>query len=179
MIRDTAAKRYARAAFEVALDHGALDRWSDDLQLIAAVAGDAQALALLANTKVPLAERYRLLEATLGGLDPRAMNLARLLVAKGRAGLAPQIAEAYLGLVDEHRGIAHATVVTAVPLSDAERQAVEKRLGEMSGMQVIAHLEVEPDIVGGLVARIGDKVIDGSTRGKLLALRRSLAGQER
>jgi len=179
MIRDTAAKRYARAAFEVALDHGTLDRWSDDLQLIAAVAGDAKALALLANTKVPLAERYRFLEATLTEIDPRAMNLARLLVAKGRAGLAPQIAEAYLGLVDEHRGIAHATVVTAVPLSDAEREAVEKRLGEVSGKQIIAHLEVDPEIVGGLVARIGDKVIDGSTHGKLLALRRSLTGQER
>ena len=60
-----------------------------------------------------------------------------------------------------------------------EREAVEKRLGEVSGKQVIAHLEVDPEIVGGLVARIGDKVIDGSTRGKLLALRRSLAGQER
>lgn len=179
MIRDTAAKRYARAAFEVALDHGTLDRWSDDLQLIAAVMSDAKALALLANTKVPLAQRYRLLETTLKGIDDPAMNLARLLVAKGRAGLAPQIAEAYLGLVDEHRGIAHATVVTAVPLSDAEREAVEKRLGEVSGKQIIAHLEVNPEIVGGLVARIGDKVIDGSTHGKLLALRRSLIGQER
>jgi len=179
MIRDTAAKRYARAAFEVALDRGTLDRWSDDLKLIAAVAGDAKALAFLANTKVPLAQRYRLLEATLEGIDPQAMNLARLLVAKGRAGLAPQIAEAYLGMVDEHRGIAHATVVTAVPLSDSEREAVEKRLGEVSGKQIIAHLEVDPDIVGGLVARIGDKVIDGSTHGKLLALRRSLTGQER
>jgi len=179
MIRDTAAKRYARAAFEVALDRGALDRWSDDLRLIATVMSDAQALAVLANTKVPLAERYRLLEVTLPGIEPQALNLARLLVAKGRAGLAPQIAEAYLGLVDEHRGIAHATVVTAVPLSDAERQAVEKTLGEMFGKQVIAHLEVEPGIVGGLVARIGDKLIDGSTHGKLLALRRSLAGQER
>jgi F-type H+-transporting ATPase subunit delta len=179
MIRDTAAKRYAQAAFEVALQRGTLDRWADDLQLVAAVASDASALALLANTKVPLAERYRLLEATLAGIDPLALNLAKLLVAKGRAGLAPQIAEAYRGLMDEHRGVAHATVVTAVPLSGAERQAVEEKLGEISGKQVIAHLEVEPSIVGGLVARIGDKVIDGSTRGKLLALRRSLAGQER
>jgi len=179
MIRDIAAKRYARAAFEVALERGALDRWSDDLRLIAAVMADAKVLALLASTKVPLAQRYRLLEGTLAGIDPRAMNLAKLLVAKGRAGLAPQIAEAYLGLVDEHRGIAHATVTTAVPLSDAEREAVEKRLGELSGKQVIAHLEVEPAIVGGLVARIGDKVIDGSTYGKLLALKRSLTGQER
>src|SRR4030067_963748 len=116
MIRDTAAKRYARAAFEAALDRGTLDRWSNDLQLIAAVMGDAEALALLANTKVPLTERYRLLEVTLTGIDPQAMNLARLLVAKGRAGLAPQIAEAYLGLGDEHRGLAPAPVGTAGPL---------------------------------------------------------------
>src|SRR4030042_1337005 len=86
MIRDTAAKRYARAAFGVALECGTLDRWSDDLRLIAAVMGDAQALALLANTKVPLAERYRLLEATLSGIDAQAMNLALLLVANGRWG---------------------------------------------------------------------------------------------
>ena len=179
MIRDTAAKRYARAAFEVALEHGTLDRWSEDLRLIAAVMGDAKALALLSNTKVPLAERYRLLETTLSGVEAKAMNLAKLLVAKGRAALAPQITEAYLGLVDDHRGIAHASVVTAVPLSDAERGVVEKRLSEISGMQVIAHTEVDPAIVGGLVARIGDKVVDGSTRGRLMALRRSLAGQER
>ncbi len=179
MIRDTAAKRYARAAFEVALEHGTLDRWSEDLQLIAAVMDDAKALALLSNTKVPLPERYRLLENTLSGVDAKSMNLAKLLVAKGRAALAPQITEAYLGLVDEHRGVAHASVVTAVPLDDAERGAVEKRLGEISGKQVIAHTEVDPNIIGGLVARIGDKVVDGSTRGKLMALRRSLAGQER
>jgi F-type H+-transporting ATPase subunit delta len=179
MIRDVAAKRYAQAAFEVALERGTLDRWANDLELITAVMGDDRVLALLVNTKVPLAERYRLLEATLEGIDPQAMNLAKLLVAKGRAGLAPQIAEAYRGLADEHAGVAHATVVTAVPLSDAERQAVEEKLGEMTGKKVIAHTEVEPSIVGGLVARIGDKVIDGSTHGKLLALRRSLVGQER
>ena len=121
MIRDTAAKRYARAAFEVALERGVLDRWSDDLRLIAAVMGDAKALALLANTKVPLTERYRLLEATLAGIDSQAMNLARLLVAKGRAALAPQIAEAYLGLVDAHRGLAPSPPGTARPPRGAER----------------------------------------------------------
>ncbi len=178
MIRDTAAKRYARAAFEVALEHDALDRWAGDLRLIASVMGDDRAAAILLDTKVPLARRFRLLEATLEGIGPQAMNLAKLLVGKGRVSLAPQIAEAYDGLVDDHRGIAHATVATAVPLTDAERQVVEQRLGEYTGKKVITHLEVEPAIIGGLVARIGDKVIDGSTRGKLLALKRSLEGQE-
>jgi F-type H+-transporting ATPase subunit delta len=69
-------------------------------------------------------------------------------------------------------------VVTAVPLAGAERQAVEERLSQITGKKVIVHPEVEPAIVGGLVARVGDRLIDGSTRSKLLALKRTLEGRE-
>jgi F-type H+-transporting ATPase subunit delta len=179
MIRDTAAKRYAQAAFEIARGRNSLQEWATDLALVAVVMGDPQAAAVLSSTKQALADRYRLLEATLEGIDPLVMNLARLLVAKGRVGIASQVAEAYRDLVDEHSGVAHATVLTAVPLADAEQRAVEERLSQITGKKVIAHLEVEPAIVGGLVARIGDRLIDGSTRSKLLALKGTLQGQER
>jgi F-type H+-transporting ATPase subunit delta len=179
MIRDTVAKRYAQAAFEIARGRNTLEQWATDLALVGTVMTDPQAAAILSSTKVALADRYRLLEAILEGIDPLVMNLARLLVAKGRVGIASQVAEAYRDLVDEHSGIAHARVVTAVPLADAEQRAVEERLGQVMGKKVIAHLEVEPAIVGGLVARVGDRLIDGSTRSKLLALRGTLEGQER
>jgi F-type H+-transporting ATPase subunit delta len=65
-----------------------------------------------------------------------------------------------------------------VPLADAERRVVEEKLSQITGKKVISHLEVEPAIVGGLVARVGDRLIDGSTRSKLLALKRNLAGRE-
>jgi F-type H+-transporting ATPase subunit delta len=179
MIRDTVAKRYAQAAFEIARGRNTLEQWATDLALVGTVMTDPQAAAILSSTKVALADRYSLLEAILEGIDPLVMNLARLLVAKGRVGIASQVAEAYRDLVDEHSGIAHARVVTAVPLADAERRAVEERLSQMTGRRVIAHLEVEPAIVGGLVARVGDRLIDGSTRSKLLALKGALEGQER
>jgi len=178
MIRDTAAKRYAQAAFEIARDRSSLEKWSADLGLVALAMADAQAEAILTSTKLALADRYRLLEAILVGIDPLVMNLAKLLVAKGRVDVAPQVAEAYRDLVDEHSGVAHARVVTAVPLADAEQRAVEKRLSQITGKKVIAHLEVEPAILGGLVARVGDRLIDGSTHSKLLALKRTLEGQE-
>jgi F-type H+-transporting ATPase subunit delta len=179
MIRDTAAKRYARAAFEIAHGRNSLDEWNADLALVALVMVDPQAAAILSSTKLALADRYRLLESILEGIDPLVMNRARLLVAKGRVGIASQVVEAYSDLVDEHRGVAHARVVTAVPLADAQLRAVEERLGEITGKKVIAHLEVEPAILGGLVARVGDRLIDGSTRSRLLAMRRTLEGQER
>ena len=179
MIRDTAAKRYAQAAFEIARERDSLEEWATDLALVGTVMTDPQAASILSSTKLALADRYRLLEAILEGIDPLVMNLARLLVAKGRVGIGSQVAEAYRDLVDEHSGIAHARVVTAVPLADAEQRAVEERLGQIMGKKVIAHPEVEPAIVGGLVARVGDRLIDGSTRSKLLALRGTLEGQER
>ncbi|MGQ9572545.1 MAG: ATP synthase F1 subunit delta [Dehalococcoidia bacterium] len=179
MIRDTAAKRYAQAAFEIACERDSLEEWATDLALVAQVMSEPQAAAILSSPKVALADRYRLLEALLAGIDPLVMNLAKLLVAKGRVGIASQIVEAYRGLLDEHRGICHARVITAVPLADAEREAVEQRLSQITGKKVIAHLEVEPAIVGGLVARVGDRLLDGSTRSKLLALKRALEGQER
>jgi F-type H+-transporting ATPase subunit delta len=178
MIRDTVAKRYAQAAFEIARGRNSLEEWSKDLALVAQVMADHQAAAVLSSTKQALADRYRLLEAVLEEIDPLVMNLAKLLVAKGRVGIAPQVAEAYRDLVDEHIGVAHARVVTAVPLADAERQAVEERLSQITGKKVIVHPEVEPAIVGGLVARVGDRLIDGSTRSKLLALKRTLEGRE-
>lgn len=179
MIRDPVAKRYARAAFEIARDRGTLDEWAADLGLLGAVMADPQASAFLSDTRVNLSERHRFLEKPLEGVDPLVLNLAKLLVAKGRAAIGPQVVEAYHNLVNEHRGVSHAEVITAVPLSDDEKRAVEEKLSELTGTKIIARLEVQPEIVGGLMARVGDRLIDGSTRGRLLALRRSLVGQER
>jgi F-type H+-transporting ATPase subunit delta len=76
--------------------------------------------------------------------------------------------------VDAERGIAHAAVTTAVPLSEAEARAVAERLSEISNRQVVVERLVDEGIIGGLIARIGDKLIDGSTRSQLAALKRRL-----
>ncbi|MFQ5880456.1 MAG: ATP synthase F1 subunit delta [Dehalococcoidia bacterium] len=175
--QELAAKRYARAAFAIALAGDGLEGWAADLGLMAAVMGDPQGAAVLESVRLPQPAKYRLLEQALAGIDPLAMNLAKLLVARGRSGLAGQILEEYRALVDEHRGLAHAVVTTAVPLGDAEREAIAQRLGQLTGRQVTVATRVNPGIIGGLVARIGDTLIDGSVRTRLLALRRSLAGR--
>ena len=176
MIREVAAKRYAEAVLQIAGEAKRLVAWAADLQTIAAVLSHPQVAAMLESARMPTTRKTELVESLLRELDPLALNLARLLVRRGRVALAPQIAEAYQEMIDDERGVVHASVVTAVPLSDEEKQAVGRKLEEISGKQVAVTTETDPDIVGGLVARLGDRLIDGSTRTRLRDLKRRLEG---
>ena len=174
MIREIAARRYGEAAFQIARDGGTEERWTAGLSLMAAVFSDSEIAALMQEARISTADKMALAEKALAGVDPLVLNLARLLVHRGRTALASQIAEAFQELADAERGIAHALVTTAVPLSDDETRAVAEKLSEISDQQVVVETEVDERIIGGLVARIGDKLIDGSTRSRLLALKRRL-----
>jgi F-type H+-transporting ATPase subunit delta len=133
----------------------------------------------VSGRKVTAEAKEAFLRRAAGDISPLAWNLVRLLAAKGRLGLLPQIAEDFQELTDERRGIAHAQVVTAVPLSDDEKQSLARRLSELTGKQVDLRAYQDESILGGLVARIGDRLIDGSTKTKLIALKRRLAGASR
>ncbi len=170
----TAARRYAQAIFAIAMERGSFDRWLDDIESIAALMADPAANALLTRSNVPFDEKTKLVERALNGADPLALNLAKLLVRKRRTPLTPFIAKALREMIDAERGIAHAQVRTAVELSAPERESLVRRLSEITGRQVTVDLQVDPEIIGGIVARVGDQIIDGSARGKLIALRRRL-----
>jgi len=175
----SAARRYAEAVFELAVSENRLDEWDDDLALLAGVFSDAATMSWLANPRTPAAQKDALIQRGLASLSDQARNLARLLVTRSRAELAPSILEAYELRLDEARGIAHALVTTAVPLTDQDRAAVEGRLTGMTGRDVKMETSIDPSIIGGIVVRIGDKLIDGSTRARLVELKRRLAGAGR
>jgi len=168
------ARRHAQAAFQIALESGELDVWWGDLKRISEAIEDPLLFAFLRSPKVPFAEKARLLSRHLDGINPLAMNLAFLLVAKGRLGIVEEVVLEYGRLLDEHRGIAHAEVATAVPLESAEKDRLTRRLSDMIGKEIVVTTKVDPSIIGGLIAKVGDKLIDGSTKSRLLALRESL-----
>src|SRR5581483_7120960 len=112
-------------------------------------------------------------------ISPAAMNLVRLLVTRDKVGLMPEIQRIYQEMADDRARIAHATVTTAVPLSDDEKRAVAQRLSTITGKHVDITPVVDESILGGVIARIGDQLIDGRTRTKLVALKRSLEGAAR
>jgi len=84
------------------------------------------------------------------------------------------IANEYQRLLDSHRGIEQAEVTTAIPLDDEDKLKLEERLGAAIGKKVVLKPEVDSSLLGGIVAKIGDKLLDGSTRSKLVALNREL-----
>ena len=178
MIQDVAAKRYAEGAYLIARQDGTEAAWLDGLTALAALGAD-EAQAFLQDSRVPARRKAALLESTLRGVDPLVLNLGRLLLRRKKTDIAPQIREAFQELVDEANGITHATVTSAVPLSPDEVKAVTDRLSAMTGGSVIVQPRVDESILGGLVVQMGDRLIDGSTRSRLQALKRQLAGAER
>lgn len=170
-----AAKRYAQAAFAIARDGGALAQWRADLDDVAAVLAESDAAGWFAAPRVPLADRQAAVDRVLD-VGPLARNLAKLLIAKGRTLEAREIADAFNRLADEHEGLAQAEITTAVPLPPDQVAAMEQRLSEAVGKQITATASVDSDIIGGVVVRIDDQLIDGSVRSRLRRLRRELSG---
>ncbi len=175
MAADSSARRHAQAVFQIAREQDTLDKWQADLDEIASAFGDPDLGRVLESPRIRPDQKQELAGQRLAGLDPLARNLASLLVSKGRVGLAGDITGEYRALMDDHRGVGAAEVITAVPLdSDAEKRIVDQ-MSKAMGKRIMLTSSVDPDIVGGIVIKIGDRLIDGSTRTKLSAMRNSLA----
>ena len=176
MARRIYAKRYSQAVFEIALETKELDRWQSDLEMIASLSEDATLIAWLESPKFHFDDKARLLREQLGDVSPLALNLIYLLITRGGLSMVSDIANEYQRLLDSHRGIEQAEVTTAVPLDDEDKLRLEEHLSAVVGKKVVLKPEVDPSVLGGIVAKIGDKLLDGSTRSKLVALKRELAG---
>ena len=170
-----AARRYAEAAFEVALAGDRLDAWRDDLAYAASVLGMAQVERIVDSPAVPLADRSALVARLLEQrVQPGTLRLVDLLVSRGRASALPRVSEEFHRLLNDHRGIVMATVTSAVPLNDDESAAVRARVEEMAGAKVELETRVDPALIGGVTVQIRDQLLDASIRGRLERLRDQL-----
>lgn len=174
MAKAASARRHAQAAFQIALERGELDLWRGDLERVVAAIKNPLLYAFLASPKIPFSEKARILSQHLEGITPLAMNLAYLLVARRRLRIVEDMVDEYGRLVDEHRGIAHAEVVAAIPVDEEIKDRLARRLGSLVGHEIVLKVRVDPSLIGGIIARIGDKIIDGSTRSRLVSLRESM-----
>jgi F-type H+-transporting ATPase subunit delta len=177
--REASATRYAKAIFEIALERQELEKWQSDLEIIAIPAQDKTVSGFLESPSVHSGDKIKVMTAALQGISPVALNLVRLLVVKGRFSLSPEILLHYKQLLDEYRGIERAEVITAIPLSDDDKQKLETRLGAMINKKVIISPEVDESLLGGIVARMGGKLLDGSVRSKLENLKKEISGVSR
>lgn len=179
MTVNTYARRYSQAIFRMALQEKDLNRWQTDLRKVATLLKDSALATLIANPKITGEEKSKTLAQRLGEINPLVIKLVLLLAAKGKVAAIDDIAEEYQALVDNYRGIEGteiAEITTAIPLDDADKLKIAQRITEIVGKPVQLRPKVDPAIIGGIIIRVGDKLIDGSLRSKLAALRKDLGG---
>jgi len=173
--RDSAPRRYAEAAFEIADRDDTIERWRRDLDEAAAeLEADADLKTVLANPALPLDQRRIVAERVFDGLSRPARNLVLVLVQRGRIEQLPRVAAEFRRLDDLRQGITNATATSAAPLTDTEVRALTARLEQMTGGRIALQTDVDEGLLGGLVVRVGDRLIDGSVRGRLERLRNQI-----
>ena len=169
----TLARPYARAAFAIARDAGALPAWSDTLAFAARVAADPQVAALLGNPKLTPADAATLLAPE--GANELFGNFLGLLFDNRRLPLLPEIAGLYDELRFEAERVVKAKVTSAVILPLIEMEKIEAALKRRFGRDVEIETAVDESLIGGAVISAGDVVIDGSVKGKLGRLQTALS----
>jgi len=160
---------YAEALFSVAEAEGVLAEVEDELfQFMKVVESDVALRESLTDIAIPAERKRALLQDLLGTrANPQTVNLLGFIVEQNRARELGQIVESLLQLAAERRQRALAEVRTAVPLSDSQRKALEKALSKATGRTVELKVLVDPDVIGGIVARVEDQVFDGTVRTRL------------
>lgn len=170
----SSARRYAEALYQIAVSEKAVDDFAASFQrLQQAISGEV--LRALRNPGVPLRSRRAAIDAATAS-EPKAIrSLLALLLERERIALFPQVAAAYIDLVERRAGIVKGKVTTATELSASEREDLVRRLERSSGKKIRATFAVDESLIGGAKVQVGDRLIDSSLKAQLDELRRELA----
>jgi F-type H+-transporting ATPase subunit delta len=171
------ARRYARALFEIGVDAGTYEVLGQELADLALLFQQSLELRqTLVNPVFKPSEKRAILEKILPRVTPNPVvqRFALLLLERGRISLLPALARAFRELSDAHAGRVRAVVTSAVPLGAGDLDRVRRSLELRTKKKVLIEVEVDPSLIGGLVARVGDLILDGSVRTQLDTLRDKL-----
>lgn len=175
--------RYARALVDVVLSSHSPLRPGEAVTQLKAVedllASSTELRSIMVTPAVPGSRKKAVLEqlAARTGASPLIVNFLKVLVDHKRLTILSGIREAFELLLDEHLGFVRVDVASAAPLDDEQHKQLATELMQISGKQVRMHTTVDPDLLGGVVARLGSTVYDGSIRGQLEAMRRTLTSE--
>ena len=173
------ARRYAAALFQFALETGQVDAVVGDLErVLELMRGFPELAAAVRRPSVPASVKKRLLDELLADeVQPITLDFLKLLIDKRRYDILPEVPECYKELADSHRGIVSVQVRSAVPLTEEEKERLSEVLARSLRKQVRLKTNVDPSLIGGVMLRIGDRLLDGSVKGQLNLLRQRLIGR--
>jgi len=176
----TVARSYAEALFELGQRHRQLEVYADALNVVTGLLEtQPQIRTFLESPTVEPAAKKGVLTDALGNRVPRPfLNFLLVVIDKGRQRLLPEIAREYNALLDEHLGRVHVQVTLAREADARTSEEIKAALSSALGRTVVPHFRVDPRIIGGLIVRYEDRVLDGSLRSRLNTLRRQLLAAE-
>ena len=175
------AKRYAKAIFTVGQEQEKYEEYGKVLQGLADLyVSHPEVVDALTNPLYPMDVKENVMKGIVGSMtvDTIMGNFLNLLVQKKRAEILPEIAVAYQTMVDDAKNISHGKVISAIELSDELQDKVQKILEKLTGKKVTLTTSVDKSIIGGIIAQVGDLVLDGSIKTQLAGLKDSIKGRE-
>lgn len=175
------AKRYAKAIFTVGQEQKKYEEYNEVLQGLANLySTHPDVIDALTNPLYPMDVKENVMKGIVKSMkvDKIMGNFLNLLVQKKRAEILPEIAQAYKTMVDEAKNISHGNVISAIELSDELKENVRKILEKLTGKKVELTTSVDSSIIGGIIAQVGDLVLDGSIKTQLAGLKDSIKGRE-
>ena len=164
----TIARPYAEAIFALAKERNKLSEWSDMLSLLVTVYDDPQLQAAIASPTVTRADIERLMLAVCGEqIDGNAQNFIQLLVQNGRLPAVAEIRRLFDLLKSEYEGVVEARISSAFPLEGQELEKIVSLLSKRYQKNISPTVDINSDLIGGIMVQVGDKVWDASVRGRL------------
>src|SRR2546427_5336623 len=175
MLKGAIARRYAGAIFDIAVKQNTLDQTLADVQEIARLFSIRTLVYLLREPNIPVQRKETAIRQALESrVLPTSLNLALLVVQRGLVDLMPNIARELNQLVLDYKNQAVAEVTTATQMDETQQNLVKQALERMTGKKIVLETRLRPDILGGVVARVGDQVIDGSVDRRLKLMQQQL-----
>ena len=148
-----------------------MDPWAGDLRLVDQVLQDDDFSAFLKHAEVPVPDKIRAVDTVLRDVHPLVRNLIDVLITRGLVDLLPELRQAYGEFLDEHRGLQRVEVISAIPLENRELERITRFLSDLIQTEAVVTTQVDQSILAGVVIRIGDQLLDGSTRARLEGMR--------
>lgn len=172
-----AARRYAKALLQAALEQDKLDRVEKDIRFISNTIDDSNELRVFLRSPVIKSEdKLQGLSSIFGSrISKETMELLRLLSEKRREHLLKDICTGFLQLYNEHQGIVEVDVISAFELDQKQKKELQHELVDLTGKKVKMNITVDNSLIGGLIVKIDDTVIDGSVRHKIRMLKNQFA----
>ncbi|KON86120.1 ATP synthase F0F1 subunit delta [Sporosarcina globispora] len=178
MSNSTVAKRYALALFQLANEHQLLDQMEEELRAVKEVVNHNSDLkAVLKSPKLPIEKKKEILKGAFASVNTYVLNTLMILIERHREDHISDVADHFISLANDKKGIADAKVYTVRPLSEAEKEALSASFAAKVGKKSLRIDNiVDTNLLGGIKLRIGNRIFDGSLRGKLERLERQLLG---